>query len=231
MVDDAEGATKVAHVRVPGRRKRRRRPPGGPQGGRLHARPVLAQRRGPVLGPGRVSELGSAGVAFDIDRVSVAYGGTVVCAARGGGGARRRRRWPPTWPAATLSSSATSDWVEARRWSSGRDLATATSTRTGRRRDARPARCPSRPRSPGPRRPRRRRPPRCWSRRCPTSGASGARSSSSSTAATRCTPSSAGDGGRRGRPLASFAAGRRADAGGGHPARRGARRRARRSAS
>ena len=27
-----------------------------------------------------VSELGSAGVAFDIDRVSVAYGGVVVCA-------------------------------------------------------------------------------------------------------------------------------------------------------
>jgi len=28
-----------------------------------------------------VSELGSAGTPFDIDRVSVAYGGTVVCAA------------------------------------------------------------------------------------------------------------------------------------------------------
>ena len=27
-----------------------------------------------------VSELGSAGVAFDIDKVSVSYGGTVVCA-------------------------------------------------------------------------------------------------------------------------------------------------------
>jgi glutamate N-acetyltransferase/amino-acid N-acetyltransferase len=28
-----------------------------------------------------VSELGSAGTPFDIDRVSIAYGGTVVCAA------------------------------------------------------------------------------------------------------------------------------------------------------
>ena len=28
-----------------------------------------------------MSELGSAGVAFDIDRVEVAYGGTVVCRA------------------------------------------------------------------------------------------------------------------------------------------------------
>ena len=43
-----------------------------------------------------VSELGSAGVAFDIDRVSVAYGDVVVCA---GGVAvdHDARRWRRTW--------------------------------------------------------------------------------------------------------------------------------------
>ena len=79
MVDDAEGATKVSHIRVVGARERRRGPPGGPQGGRLHARAVLPQRRGPVLGPGRQrARFGRR--RLRPRQVSVAYGGVVVCA-------------------------------------------------------------------------------------------------------------------------------------------------------
>ena len=44
MVDDAEGATKVAHVYVRGARERRGRARGGAQGGGLHARAVLPLR-------------------------------------------------------------------------------------------------------------------------------------------------------------------------------------------
>ncbi len=44
MVDDAEGATKVAHVHVRGRGERRGRARRGAQGGGLHARPVLPLR-------------------------------------------------------------------------------------------------------------------------------------------------------------------------------------------
>jgi glutamate N-acetyltransferase/amino-acid N-acetyltransferase len=80
MADDAEGATKVSHVRVVG----------AESDGAAHvaarkvADSMLVQCSLNGEDPywGRVvSELGSAGVAFDIDRVSVSYGGTVVCAA------------------------------------------------------------------------------------------------------------------------------------------------------
>ena len=80
-------------------------------------------------------ELGSAGTPFDIDRVSVAYGGTVVCAGgvavpprRGGGG--RPHGGPPHRDRLRPGSRR-----RARRWCSGPTSATATSTRTGRRRD------------------------------------------------------------------------------------------------
>ena len=80
MVDDAEGATKVSHVRVRGAQS--------DEAAHLAARKVadsmLVQCSLNGADPywGRiVSELGSAGTPFDIDRVSVAYGGTVVCAA------------------------------------------------------------------------------------------------------------------------------------------------------
>ena len=81
MAADAEGATKVVEVRV--------------QGAQSEAEAVQAARKvaqsqlvkcslfGADPYWGRIiSELGSAGVAFDPDRVSIAYGGTVVC--RGG---------------------------------------------------------------------------------------------------------------------------------------------------
>ena len=46
-----------------------------------------------------VSELGSAGVAFDPDRVDVAYGGVAVCR-DGIAGEHDTTRSPRTWPAA-----------------------------------------------------------------------------------------------------------------------------------
>ena len=70
-----------------------------------------------------VCELGSAGIAFDIDRVPVAYGGTVVCAA---GVARGR-----TTTAAVAAHMAGPPHRarlrprarrRARRWCSGTDL-------------------------------------------------------------------------------------------------------------
>jgi len=79
MVDDAEGATKVSHVCVRG----------APSDEAAHvaarrvADSMLVQCSLNGADPywGRiVSELGSAGTPFDVDRVSVAYGGTVVCA-------------------------------------------------------------------------------------------------------------------------------------------------------
>ena len=66
-------------------------------------------------------ELGSAGVPFDIDRVSVAYGGIVVCAG-GVAAPHDGRRWRPTWPGGTSRSTATWGSARARRWSSGTDL-------------------------------------------------------------------------------------------------------------
>ena len=79
MVDDAEGATKVSHVRVVGAES--------DAAAHLAARKVAdsmlvqCSLNGEDPYWGRVvSELGSAGVSFDIDKVSVAYGGVVVCA-------------------------------------------------------------------------------------------------------------------------------------------------------
>jgi glutamate N-acetyltransferase/amino-acid N-acetyltransferase len=79
MVADAEGATKVVHVRVIGAPS--------DQAAHVAARKVADSMlvQCSLFGEdpywGRiVSELGSAGTPFDIDTVSVAYGGVVVCA-------------------------------------------------------------------------------------------------------------------------------------------------------
>lgn len=78
MASDAEGATKVATVRVRGARTS--------DDARAAARKVAESElvKCSLYGAdpywGRVvSELGSAGAHFDIDRVSVSYGGVVVC--------------------------------------------------------------------------------------------------------------------------------------------------------
>jgi len=80
MVADAEGGTKVAHIRVRGATSDE----AAHRAARKVADSLLVQcslfGEDPYWGR-VVSELGSAGVPFDIDRVSVAYGGTVVCAA------------------------------------------------------------------------------------------------------------------------------------------------------
>jgi glutamate N-acetyltransferase/amino-acid N-acetyltransferase len=78
MVGDAEGATKVAHVRVRGAES----DAAAHTAARKVADSMLVQCS--LFGEdpywGRVlSELGSAGVGFDVDRASVAYGGTIVC--------------------------------------------------------------------------------------------------------------------------------------------------------
>jgi glutamate N-acetyltransferase/amino-acid N-acetyltransferase len=78
MVDDAEGATKVSHIRVVGAESDR----AAHVAARQVADSMLVQCSLNGEDPywGRiVSELGSAGVSFDIDTVSVAYGGVVVC--------------------------------------------------------------------------------------------------------------------------------------------------------
>ena len=79
MADDAEGATKVVHVHVRGA--------GSDEAAHVGARRVADSMlvQCSLFGEdpywGRiVSELGSAGVPFEMDRVSVAYGGIVVCA-------------------------------------------------------------------------------------------------------------------------------------------------------
>ena len=80
MVADAEGGTKVAHIRVRGAASDE----AAHRAARKVADSLLVQcslfGEDPYWGR-IVSELGSAGTPFDIDRVSVAYGGTVVCAA------------------------------------------------------------------------------------------------------------------------------------------------------
>jgi glutamate N-acetyltransferase/amino-acid N-acetyltransferase len=80
MVGDAEGATKVAHIRVRGAESDE----AAHIAARKVADSVLVQcslfGEDPYWGR-VVSELGSAGTTFDIDKVSVSYGGTVVCAA------------------------------------------------------------------------------------------------------------------------------------------------------
>jgi glutamate N-acetyltransferase/amino-acid N-acetyltransferase len=79
MVEDAEGATKVSHVHVRGAVS--------DEAAHVAARKVADSMlvQCSLFGEdpywGRIiSELGSAGTAFDMDRVSVSYGGTVVCA-------------------------------------------------------------------------------------------------------------------------------------------------------
>lgn len=78
MAKDAEGATLVAVIRVEGAWSDAE----GLRAARKVADSLLVKcslnGRDPYWGR-VVSELGSAGVAFDIDRVSVAYGPTVVC--------------------------------------------------------------------------------------------------------------------------------------------------------
>jgi len=79
MVDDAEGATKVSHIRVTGAES----DAAAHRAARKVADSMLVQCSLNGEDPywGRVvSELGSAGVSFDIDKVSVAYGDVVVCA-------------------------------------------------------------------------------------------------------------------------------------------------------
>jgi glutamate N-acetyltransferase/amino-acid N-acetyltransferase len=79
MVADAEGATKVSHIRVVGALSDSE----AHQAARKVADSMLVQCSLNGEDPywGRVvSELGSAGVAFDLDLVSVAYGPVVVCA-------------------------------------------------------------------------------------------------------------------------------------------------------
>ena len=79
MVADAEGATKVSHIRVIGAAS----DGAAHQAARKVADSMLVQCSLNGEDPywGRVvSELGSAGVDFDMDKVSVAYGDVVVCA-------------------------------------------------------------------------------------------------------------------------------------------------------
>ena len=52
MLADAEGASKIVQVRVTGARSDGEAHRAARQGGRLAAGQVLAQRRGPLLGPG-----------------------------------------------------------------------------------------------------------------------------------------------------------------------------------
>jgi glutamate N-acetyltransferase/amino-acid N-acetyltransferase len=78
MVDDAEGATKVSHIKVVGAES----DAAAHTAARKVADSLLVQCSLNGEDPywGRVvSELGSAGVAFDPDKVSVAYGGVAVC--------------------------------------------------------------------------------------------------------------------------------------------------------
>ncbi len=79
MVDDAEGATKVAHIVVTGAISDAE----AHQAARKVADSLLVKCSLNGEDPywGRVaSELGSAGVAFAMDQLSIAYGGTIVCA-------------------------------------------------------------------------------------------------------------------------------------------------------
>ena len=79
MAADAEGATKVAHIGVHGARSHVE----AHQAARKVADSLLVKSSLNGEDPywGRVvSELGSAGVAFELDRVAVSYGGVRVCA-------------------------------------------------------------------------------------------------------------------------------------------------------
>jgi glutamate N-acetyltransferase/amino-acid N-acetyltransferase len=78
MLADAEGSTKVAHIRVRGAQSDQ----AAHHAARKVADSMLVQcslfGEDPYWGR-IVSELGSAGTRFDLDRVSIAYGGVVVC--------------------------------------------------------------------------------------------------------------------------------------------------------
>jgi glutamate N-acetyltransferase/amino-acid N-acetyltransferase len=78
MAEDAEGATRIAHVRVTGAGSDGE----AHQAARKVADSLLVKCSLNGADPywGRVvSDLGSAGVRFDIDKVAVAYGGVDVC--------------------------------------------------------------------------------------------------------------------------------------------------------
>ncbi len=78
MAADAEGASKIAHVRVTGAETDGQ----AQQAARKVAESMLVKCSLNGADPywGRIaSELGSAGVAFDMDKLTVAYGGVVVC--------------------------------------------------------------------------------------------------------------------------------------------------------
>jgi glutamate N-acetyltransferase / amino-acid N-acetyltransferase len=78
MVADAEGASKIVHVRVTGARSDGE----AHQGARKVADSLLVKcsLNGEDAYWGRVaSDLGSAGIEFDMDKLAVAYGGVTVC--------------------------------------------------------------------------------------------------------------------------------------------------------
>jgi glutamate N-acetyltransferase / amino-acid N-acetyltransferase len=78
MAADAEGGTRVAVIRVTGARSQAE----AAAGARRVAESQLVQcslHGGDPYWGRIVSELGSAGIGFDIDQVSVSYGGVVVC--------------------------------------------------------------------------------------------------------------------------------------------------------
>ncbi|MHB1712900.1 MAG: bifunctional glutamate N-acetyltransferase/amino-acid acetyltransferase ArgJ [Acidimicrobiales bacterium] len=78
MAADAEGASKIAHVRVTGARSDGE----AHQAARKVAESLLVKCSLNGEDPywGRIaSELGSAGVSFDMDKLTIAYGGITVC--------------------------------------------------------------------------------------------------------------------------------------------------------
>ncbi|HVB93325.1 MAG TPA: bifunctional glutamate N-acetyltransferase/amino-acid acetyltransferase ArgJ [Acidimicrobiales bacterium] len=78
MAADAEGASKIAHVRVTGAGSDGQ----AHQAARKVAESMLVKCSLNGADPywGRIaSDLGSAGVAFDMDKLTIAYGGVVVC--------------------------------------------------------------------------------------------------------------------------------------------------------
>ena len=166
MVGDAEGATKVVRVEVAGAASDDEAAAGRAPG-RRRASWCKCSWYGEDPYWGRIgSELGSAGIAFDPTRLSVAYGGI--------DGGRRGRRPSTTTRAAVAAHMAGRHLAHRRRPRPRRrrrpscsptTSPTATSTRTWARRDgldgATPRAAPRRP--------------RCSSRRCRTSAASPAR--------------------------------------------------------